>query len=220
MLLAIISRDLKLAFSNIGQFFNQIIFFFIAVSIFAISFAGSDIDSRLIYQISIIWFCLIFSIIIGISSFLKEDFIDGSLEQVLVNGYSFEMLILGKIIANWLIYCLPLIIFVPLAAIILKIEAIFWQDLVYLSIFVTLIVNLVGCFCAALTVACDKNESLLSILILPLIIPVIIFANSAFIDHAQANLANSLLFLALIFSFLAPILIFLTSFAVRISLQE
>ena len=104
MIIGIISRDLKLAFNNISQFFNQIIFFFIAISIFAISLDGFTDNSKSLYQISIIWFCLIFSIIIGIGNFLKEDFLDGNLEQLLINSNYFEMVILAKIIANWLIY--------------------------------------------------------------------------------------------------------------------
>ena len=218
MILAIIERDLKLAFSNISQIFNQIVFFFITISIFAISLDGFAFESAAIYKICIIWFCLIFSIIIGIGNFLKEDFLDGNLEQFLIGSNNFEIIILAKIIANWLIYCLPLIIFIPLSAIILKIDYITWQNLTLISIIITLIINLFGCFCAALCVSCDKNQSLLTILILPLIIPVIIFANSAFIDGE--NFSNSILFLGLILIFLAPILVFLTSLSIKIVVKN
>lgn len=221
MILAIIFRDLKLAFNNISQIFNQIVFFFIAISIFAISFNGFNFESSAIYKISVIWFCLIFSIIISIGNFLKEDFLDGNLEQFLINSSNFEIIVLAKIIANWLIYCLPLIIFIPLAAIILKIDQISWQQLTLISAIVTLIINLIGCFCASLTLACDKNQSLLTILILPLIIPVIIFANSAFIIGEDAqNFSNSAIFLSLIFIFLAPILIFLSSLSLKILIKQ
>ncbi len=220
MILAIISRDYKLAFSNVSQFFNPIIFFFIAISIFAISLVNVSDQDQLIYQICVIWFCLIFSIIISVSSFLKEDFADGSLEQILISGSYFEIAIFAKIISNWLIYSLPLIIFIPLAAIILKIENVSSQNLVTLAIIVTMIINLIGCFGASLTIGANKNESLLTVLILPLIIPVVIFANSAFINLNPENFSNSLMFLGLILVFLAPILIFFTSFAVKISIKQ
>jgi heme exporter protein B len=220
MILAIISRDSKLAFNNIGQFFNPIIFFFIAISIFAISFSNIEADNLLSYQLSVIWFCLIFSIIVSINNFLRDDFLDGTLEQIIVNNSSFEIVILAKIISNWLIYCLPLIIFIPLAAIILGIKQIAWLDLILLAVIVTLLINLIGCFCASLTMACNKNESLLTILILPLIIPILIFANSAFIDYGSVNFTNSLIFLGLIFAFLSPILVFATAFCIKISIQD
>lgn len=217
---SIIYRDLKLAFSNLGQIFNQLVFFFIAITIFAISFKNSALENQSNSQISVIWFCLIFSVIIGISNFLKEDFLDGSLEQILINHPNLEIIILAKIIANWLIYSLPLIIFLPLAALILKIDLLSIQSLIALALIVTLLVNLISCFCASLTLSCNKNESLLTILILPLIIPVVIFANSAFINTDPTKFFNSLFFLVLILIFLAPILIFLTSFAVKISVEQ
>ena len=218
MILAIIYRDLKLAFSSLGQFFNAIIFFFVSISIFAISSANLPVFDQLDYQICIIWFCLIFVNIIGISSFLKEDFVDGSLEQILVNNRNLELVIISKILANWLIFSLPLITFLPLAAIILKIDVILWQKLVLMAILVTLIINLIGCFCASLTLSCNKNESLITILILPLIIPVIIFANSAFTN--VNGFSNAVIFLGLIFAFLAPLLIILTSLAVKIAIFD
>lgn len=218
MILTLIKRDFKLAFKNISQFFNQILFFFIAITLFAISLNGFESDSKSLYQICIIWFCLIFSIIIGISNFLKDDFNDGNLEQFLINNSYFELIILAKIIANWLIYCLPLIIFIPLASIILEIGQIPWQNLVLMAVIVTLIINVIGCFCASLTLSCDKNQSLLTILILPLTIPVIIFANSAFLSQIE-NFSNAIFFLSLILIFLTPILVFFSSFAVKLIIK-
>jgi len=220
MLTTIITRDLKLAFNNVSQFFNPIIFFFITITIFAILANHFEFANQLNYQILVIWFCLIFAIILGISNFLKEDFSDGSLEQLVIQPHLFSLIILARVISNWLIYCLPLIIFIPLAAIILRIEFNLLQNLISLTIIVSLLINFIACFCASLTISSNKNESLLTILILPLIVPIIIFANSAFIDLDHNNFVNSLFFLILIFTFLSPILILLSSLAVKISLKN
>ncbi len=220
MILAVIIRDLKLAYSKIGQLFNSVIFFFITVSVFALSFTKSQIINDLSSQIAIIWFCLLFSIMLSVNNFLKDDYKDGTLEQILIKQNEFEFFILAKLIANWLIYCLPLILFIPLIMLILKINFDIWLNIIIIAIISTLIINFIGCFCASLILANNKNESLLAILILPLIIPVIIFANSAFIDTHLNNFIDAIIFLGFIFSFIAPILIFATSFAIKIIIRN
>ena len=220
MILATIIRDLKLTYNNIGQILNNVIFFIIASSIFAIISAKTNILYHLTGQISIIWFCLLFSIIIGINNFLKDDYEDGTLEQILIKPNEFEIFIFAKFISNWLIYCLPLILFTPFIILILKINFDLWLQIMLVATITTLIINSIGCFCASLMLANNKNESLLSILILPLIIPVIIFANSAYIVKNDNNFLDSIIFLSLIFSFLAPILVFASSFAIKIIVKN
>lgn len=216
MLLSVISRELKLNSVNSGQVFNKIVFFFITISIFSIS-TGYFSDQTSNYNISIIWFCLIFSNILGMNNFLKDDFNDGTLEQIFIDSNALEIFISGKIFSNWLVYSLPLIICIPLAMIILGIDNISKIDMMLIALIVTLIINLIACFCSSLVVLLDKNEGLLTILILPLIVPVVIFANSAFFESNIINFQNSLLFLSLFFIFLAPILVFSSIFALRIS---
>ena len=220
MIKEIILQDLKLAFSNFSQFFNQIVFFFIAIVLFVISFPADSFSHQELSQIAIIWFCLIFALIISISNFLKDDFFDGTIDQLFILRQSTYEIIIAKITANWLIYSLPLIFSLPIAIIILKINYLFWPHIFIIALIVSLIVNLIACFCASLALLSSKNQSLLILLILPLIIPIIIFANAAFINSNIDSFSNSVFFLFLILLFLSPILVFCSSFVLKIALRS
>jgi len=222
MIAVIIKQELRLIFKKFSNIINPVIFFFIAISIFAISFtnlADSNIHKQL--NIAIIWFCLVFSILLGLNHSFKEDFEDGSMEQLFMSGYMFEIIIVGKIFANWIIYCLPLILAIPLLVMVLGIENQVILHLTLISIIVTLIINFIASFCAGLILSSGSGHSLLTILVLPLTIPVIIFANSAFSNNTDiAVFYSSLRFLLAILAFLVPILTFATAAVIRINLDD
>ena len=220
MFKAIISRELNLIFAKTDQMVNPLIFFFITLSIFALCF--SNLSDNSVYQqlnIGIIWLCLIFSILLGINRCFKEDFADGTIEQLLISGHIFELIITAKILANWLIYCLPLIISIPIAALILKLDLDLILNLMLIATLVSLIINFIASFGAALIVAVNCGHALLTILVLPLTIPIIIFANSAFIDPDPELFYSSLKFLLAALAFLAPILTFSASLAIRLNID-
>lgn len=168
-------------------------------------------------NISAIWFCLIFSIILGSNNFLKQDFEDGSLEQLLLSGNPFSFIIFAKIFANWLIYSLPIIISIPVISLILGLES---KIIIYLTlsaIITTIIVNLFSCFASSLVLLSHSGSSLLTILILPMTIPIIIFANNSIIDYQSFLFSIKILFA--LFIFLLPIMILGITLAVKTNLE-
>lgn len=210
MIYTIIKQELNLVFKRPSHIVNPLVFFFIAISIFAISF-----DKQI--NIGIIWLCLIFSILLGSPHIFQEDFEDGTIEQLFLSGILFELIIATKMFAAWLIYCVPLIISIPLAAIFLKLDTNTIFNLMLIVVIVTLIISLLASFCASLTISTHSSHSLVTILVLPLIVPIIIFANSAF---EADNFYTAVKFLLALLAFLAPTLVLATSAAIRLNIRE
>jgi heme exporter protein B len=207
----IIKQELRLILKRPANLANSLAFFFIAISIFAISF-----DKQL--NIGAIWICLLFSILLGTINIFKEDFDDGTIEQLFLSGILFELIIAAKMFAAWLIYCLPLIISIPLAATFLKLDSSQIFNLTLVVTLVTLIISFLASFCASLTLSTNSSHSLVTILVLPLAVPIIIFANNAFGD--ADNFYTSLKFLSALLIFLAPILIIASCAAIKLNISE
>jgi heme exporter protein B len=212
MLLSIIKQEFAISIKNLSNLAQSMIFFLITASIFALTTNSNSTE----ISISIIWICLTFAILLSSNQQFQRDFDDGTFEQLYLSGYVFELIILAKIIANWLFNTLPLIIILPIIALILKIPSSLIFDLVAISLIASLLINFMVSFGSSLTLSANSSSSLLIILVLPLLIPIIIFANAAF----GGDFTTSIKLLLAILTFLAPILIFGTALATKISLIE
>jgi heme exporter protein B len=212
MLLPIIKQELIIGIKNSSNLAQSLIFFLITTSIFAITTNINDTN----IAIAIIWICLTFSILLSSNQQFQRDFDDGTFEQLYLSGYVFEIIILAKIIANWLFNTLPLIIILPIIALILKIPSNLIFDLVAISLIASLLINFMVSFGSSLTLSANSSSSLLIVLVLPLLIPIIIFANASF----GGDFVVSVKFLLVILVFLTPILTLATSVAVRINIIE
>jgi heme exporter protein B len=211
---ALLKQEINLKkFSSLA---NPMIFFFIAISIFAFSIQNLSGINLNQLNISLIWFCLTFSIMLGLGNIFKEDFEDGTLEQLFLSGEIFELIIAVKILANWLIYCLPIIIILPLFSFIFNLGN--PVNLVIISIIISLIISLIVSFCASLLLLNNSAQSLLTILVLPLTIPAIIFANSALSDYESFFAAFKFLLALLVF--ILPIMIYATSLVIKLNIRE
>lgn len=212
MLLTIIKQELNLSIKNASNLVQSLVFFLITISIFAIT---TNVNDTLI-AIAIIWICLTFSILLSSNQQFQRDFDDGTFEQLYLSGYVFEIIILAKIFANWLFNTLPLIIILPIIALILKVPTNLFFDLIAISIIASLLINFMVSFASSLTLCANASSSLLTILVLPLLVPIIIFANTAF----SGDFVISIKLLLAIFVFLAPILTFSTSLAIKVGLVD
>ncbi len=212
MLLSIIKQELIINIKNSSNLVQSLVFFLITASIFAIT---TNIDN-INLAVAIIWVCLTFAILLGCNQQFQRDFDDGTFEQLYLSGYLFELIILVKIFANWLFNTLPLIIILPIVALILKIPSNLIVDLILIALIASLLINFLVSFGTSLTLSTNSTSSLLTILVLPLSIPTIIFANSGL--NGDFMVAIKLLFGLLIF--LTPILTLATSAAVRINVVD
>jgi heme exporter protein B len=109
----------------------------------------------------------------------KDDFIDGSLEQMMLMPYPLSWLVSAKVFAHWLLTGLPILFISPLLGVFLSLET----D-TYFALFLTLLIgtpvlSLLGAIGVALTVGLRKGGILLSLIMLPLSIPILIFSTMA-----------------------------------------
>jgi heme exporter protein B len=185
----IIKRDLTIAFRHRDDIINPLLFFVIVVTLFPL---GIGPESTTLSRIApgIIWVAALLSTLLSLDRLFKSDHSDGSLEQMLLSPHPVFILVLGKIIAHWLLTGLPLILVAPLLAVLLHLNENSYGALMLTLLLGTPVLSLLGAIGVALTVGIKKGGVLLSLLVLPLYIPVLIFATSA-IDTAAMNLPYS-----------------------------
>jgi len=204
---AIIRRDLVLALRRRSEVANPLLFFILVITLFPL---GIGAQPNLLQAIApgIIWVSALLAAMLSLDSLFRSDFDDGSLEQILLSPHPASILVLGKIIAHWLVTGLPLLIIVPLLAIFLGMPTHSLGILLLTLLLGTPVLSLIGAIGVALTVGLRRGGMILSLLVLPLYVPVLIFASNAvemagsgLPVNAQINILISILFMALV---LAP----------------
>ncbi len=203
---AIIRRDLILALRRRSELANPLLFFVLVITLFPL---GIGAQPQLLQSIApgIIWVSALLAAMLSLDSLFRSDFDDGSLEQILLSAYPTSVLVLGKIIAHWLVTGLPLLIIAPLLATFLGLSSHALSILLLTLLLGTPVLSLIGAIGVALTVGLRRGGMILSLLVLPLYIPVLIFASNA-VDRAssglpvdaQINILLAILLLALAFA--------------------
>ncbi len=217
--IALLRRDLMLAFRHRGELANPLIFFLMVVTLFPL---GVSPEIGLLRKIApgVIWIAALLSALFSLESLFRSDFDDGSLEQLLLSPQPLALMVLAKVMAHWLVSGLPMLLFAPVLGLLLAMPADAIWILVATLVIGTPLLSLIGAVGVALTVGLRRGGLLLSLLILPLYVPVLIFATSAVGAAAagvpvagQLYLLGALLVLAMM---LAP---FAIAAALRISLS-
>ncbi len=216
---ALLRRDLMLTYRNRAQMLNPLLFFVIVVSLFPL---GLDPQPELLRTIApgVIWVAALLASMLSLENMFRSDFDDGSLEQLLLTPHPLPLLVLAKIVAHWLVSGLPLLFLAPLLGMLLNLASESMLPLLATLALGTPILSLIGSIGVALTVGLRGGGVLLSLLILPLYIPVLIFAANA-VGSAAAGLdiTGQLAFLGSLLALglaLAPLA---TAAALRISLN-
>lgn len=219
ILFHIIQRELTIAFRRPAEILNPLWFFLIVITLFPLLMGPNP---ELLGKIAsgIAWVAALLSALLSFERLFRDDYLDGSLEQLMLLPLGLPQVALAKVIAHWLLTGLPLILLSPIAAILLSLETHVWWALVLTLLLGTPILSCLGAIGVALTVGLRKGGTLLSLLILPLFLPVLIFA-AAVLEAATLNIGYSGQ-LAIIGAILAITLTF-SPFAIagalRISLQ-
>ena len=181
---ALLKRDLLLAFRNPGDYATPVIFFVVSTTLF--SFAAGT-DNQLLKAIGpgVIWVAALLASMLSLDGIFRSDFEDGTLEQMLLAHAPMSLLVLAKIIAHWISTGLPLIAASPLLGILMNLDSFSIAILAVTIALSTPVFSLVGAFGASLVVTQKKTGVLLSLLTLPLCIPVLIYSVSAVIAAAS-----------------------------------
>jgi len=185
----LIKRDLTIAIRHRDDTLNPLLFFVIVVSLFPLGI-GPETNTLARIAPGIIWVAALLSTLLSLERLFKADYQDGSLEQMLLSPYPIFILVLAKIAGHWLISGLPLLFVAPLLAVLLHLPEQSFGALMLTLLLGTPVLSLIGAIGVGLTVGIKKGGVLLSLLVLPLYIPLLIFATSA-IDSATMHLPFS-----------------------------
>jgi|GEM_PF-5153278 len=149
-LITIIRRDLLVAFRRRAELMNPILFYVIVVTLFPL---GVSPDQEFLSKLApgVVWVTALLAALISMESIFRQDFDDGSVEQLFLSQHPPTILILGKVIAHWLVTGLPMLVIVPLMALLLYIPQQAVVTLFFTVLIGTPILSLIGAIGVALT---------------------------------------------------------------------
>ncbi|ELX8380774.1 heme exporter protein CcmB [Providencia vermicola] len=193
-------RELKIAFRSFSELVNPLWFFLIVITLFPLSIGPEpQLLSRI--AVGIFWVAAILSSLLSLERLFKDDYLDGSLEQLLLAPHPLFITVLAKVIAHWCVTGVPLILLSPIAALMLSFDASTLLVLAGTLLLGTPILSFIGAIGAALTVSLKKGGVLVSLLVLPLYIPVLIYATGTMEAYSFNMPLNS--YLAILAALLA-----------------
>lgn len=219
MLGRVIQRELKIALRSGAEVINPLWFFLIVITLFPLGI-GPEPQQLARIAPGVAWVAALLASLLALERLFRDDFLDGSLEQLLLLPTPLPLTVLGKVIAHWLITGLPLILLSPLAALLLSLDFSGWRAMALTLLLGTPTLSFLGAIGTGLTVGLRRGGVLLSLLVLPLSIPVLIFASAA-IDAASMGLpiGGYLAILGAMLAVSATLSPFATAAALRISLH-
>ena len=185
--LTIIRRELLIAYRKQADVLNPLWFFIIVITLFPLSIGP---EPQLLARIAagIVWVAALLSALLSLERLFRDDYRDGSLEQLMLLPVPLFVVILCKVASHWLLTGLPLILISPILAILLSLDFQTWLAIALTLLLGTPTLSFIGAIGVALTVGIQKGGVLLSLLTLSLYIPVLIFATFV-IDSASLGVA-------------------------------
>lgn len=218
-LLGLLRRELLLHYRRRAEILNPLIFFFIVVTLFPLA-VGAQPNLISAIGAGVIWVAALLAAMLPLDGIFRSDFEDGTLEQLVLSTHPLSLLVLTKVFAHWLVTGLPLLLSAPLLSVFLGIPADAVGILMLTLLLGTPVLSLIGAIGVALTVGLRRGGMLLSLLVLPLYAPVLIFGASAVDLAAGGYDVSAQLYILAAFLLLACTLApWPTAAALRISLS-
>lgn len=215
----LVYRDLLLALRRRGDVAVALLFFVIVASLFPL---GIGAEPNLLRSIApgVIWVAALLSSMLSLGRLFAADYDDGTLEQMLLGAAPLGVVAAAKAFAHWLVAGLPLVAIAPLIALQYDLGAGLWGILALSLLVGTPVLSLLGAVGAALTLGLRGGGVLLSLLVLPLYVPVLIMGAGA-VEMAAAGLGGGgqLLVLGAMLVLAAAFAPWAIAAALRISLE-
>lgn len=216
---SMVRRDLTLAMRRKADVLTSLFFFMIVVSLFPLG-VGPEPETLRKIAPGVIWVAALLASMLSLGRMFSDDYQDGTLEQIMLLPHPLSLMALAKIMAHWLVSGLPLVLFAPLLGMQLGLDSRAIGQMMLTLALGTPVLSLLGSVGAALTLGLRGGGVLVSLLVLPLYIPVLIFGAGAVESaaaglgiEAQISLLGAFLVLALLFAPLG------TAAALRISME-
>ena len=214
---AVIRRDVLLAWKRPGDMLNPLFFFAMVSTLFPLAVGPSPAQLQFSGP-GVVWVAALLATLLSLNSLFLSDYEDGSLDQLVLSPQPLPLLALGKSAAHWLITGLPLVLVSPLIAITFQMGAESISVMMLTLTFGTISLSMLGSIGAALTVGLHRGTALLSLLILPLAMPVLIFgARTVSLSAADDAVAAGVYFLAAYCMLALTLAPFATAAALKIS---
>ena len=211
--------ELRVAFRHRAEIANPLWFFLMVITLFPLAIGP---DPQLLARLTpgIIWVAALLSSLLALERLFRDDFQDGSLEQLMLLPLPLPAVVLAKVMAHWTVTGLPLLILSPLAALLLGMDVYGWKIMALTLLLGTPPLGVLGAPGVGLTVGLKRGGVLLSVLVLPLTIPLLIFAAAA-MDAAAMHLPveGYMAILGALLAGSATLSPFATAAALRVSLQ-
>ena len=187
LLMLVIRRDLVLAMRRRADVLTTLIFFVMVVSLFPL---GVGPEAAMLRKMApgVLWVAALLSSMLSLGRLFSADYLDGTLEQMMLAPQSLSMLVLGKMAAHWLVSGLPLVLMAPVLGVQFGMSGESLGILIIGLLLGTPILSMLGAIGAALTLGLRGGGVLLSLLVLPLCIPVLIFGAGA-VEAVTSGLA-------------------------------
>ena len=215
----ILKRDLLLALRHRAELLNPVLFFILVIVLFQLGMRAKP-ATLITLAPAIVWIAALLSALLSLDHMFRSDMEDGALEQMIISTQPTSLLVLAKIIAHWLVTGLTITIVGPLLGLMLGLTFEASKILVLTLLIGTPVLSAIGSIGVALTVGLRRGGVILSLLVLPLYVPVLIFASqtvNTYSDGYPVTASISILMALLILSLsLAP---WACSAALRVSVS-
>jgi heme exporter protein B len=211
-------RDLRLAFRQGGDGLMAVVFFVLAALLFPFGL-GPEPEALARDAVGIVWVMALLASLLALDRLFQADWEDGSLDQIALSPLPLELAVLAKALAHWLLSGLPLLIAAPIVASMLQFEPAGLPWLVLALALGTPTLSLLGAVGAALTLGARRAAVLVSLLVLPLEVPVLIFGVAAADSAMTGDGLTQIMVLGALLALAAPLCPWAAAAALRQALE-
>jgi heme exporter protein B len=215
----VVRRDLLLAMRRRADVLTTLVFFVMVASLFPLG-VGPEMDMLRKMASGVVWVAALLASMLSLPRMFYADHADGTLEQMMLAPQSLSVLVLGKIVAHWMLSGLPLALIAPVLGLQFDMSSQALGVLVLALLLGTPVLSMIGAIGAALTLGLRGGGVLVSLLVLPLCIPVLIFGAGA-VEAVTSGLSvvSNLSFLGAFMLFALVFTPFVAAQALRISME-
>jgi len=216
---SLLRRDMILAMRRKADVLNSLVFFLIVVSLFPLG-VGPEAETLREIAPGVIWVAALLASMLSLGRLFADDHHDGCLEQMLILPHPLTVLVGSKVLAHWVLSGLPLVLLSPLLGMQLGMDIESIAVLMLTLLLGTPVLSLIGAVGAALTIGVRGGGVLISLLILPLYVPVLIFGAASVNDFRYSvDITGHLLIMGALLTGSLTLAPWATAAALRISLE-
>ena len=183
LFLSVVRRDLMLALRQKSDLVQTIFFFAVVVTLVPLG-VGAEQNVLRTMAPGVVWVAALLAALLSLPRIFALDYADGTLEQMLISAEPLSVIVVGKVVAHWLVTGIPITVFAAVFGILFDLPVDQTAVLMFSLLLGTPVLSLVGAIGAALTLGLRAGSVLTSLLVLPLYIPVLIFGAGATVQVA------------------------------------